>query len=52
MDEAKRDIEKMRDREKDLLRKLEEADSRAASAMSNPNHRHSVLKKQGTQNQS
>jgi hypothetical protein len=30
MDEAKRDIEKMRDREKDLLRKLEEADSRAA----------------------
>jgi hypothetical protein len=52
MDEAKRDIEKMRDREKDLLRKLEEADSRAASAMSNPNHRNSVLKKQGTQNQS
>lgn len=52
MDEAKRDIEKMRDREKDLLRKLEDADSRAASAMSNPSHRNSVLKKQGTQNQS
>jgi hypothetical protein len=52
MDEAKRDIERMRDREKDLQRRLEEAETRAASAISGPSHRNSVLKKQGTQNQS